>query len=170
MKLSSLALTLALRRIVVGVAMLGAALTVSRSHAAPASPAPVPYHQVVDCIWQGSSSSQDHTDIVLPAIPAGKRLVIESISLYGVVPAGQSAVALLRGVPVVGNTDQFFHNLSLQKQGTFGGVSDVVTGTHALRLIADAKNYQHLRFEILRTGQGPGALMATVSGYLEIAP
>ncbi len=99
--------------------------------------------------------------VVLFSIPAGKRLVIESITVEVSGPTGQKGRADI--FTTVAGTSHGFR-LSLAPVGTFSG-QDIMDGTHPLRLYADPTSTVSLR-GFRNSTSGDGAFAGSVSGYL----
>ena len=96
------------------------------------------------------------------AVPASKRLVIETVTVTAVVPAGQSPLVTFSAL--VNGTGEAFR-LAVTRQGTFSG-DDVFVGTHSTRFYADSGN-SAVQGGVLRNATaGTGQLQIRVSGYL----
>lgn len=96
-------------------------------------------------------------------VPEGKRLVIESASVYVEVPRGQQVMAHITGNGPPGTTLGLQH-LVLQKQGTFDGV-DVYTANHSMLLWVGQGDGN---FHVKRSDTaGVMSVETAVVGYLE---
>ena len=97
------------------------------------------------------------------AVPAGKRLTIESASARVSLPVGQRAQANVSGNSATGVGTQY---LSLVFQGTFDG-QDVYTTTQPVRLYVNSVGGN---FQIVRTGVGRVSAEVSFVGYFENVP
>jgi hypothetical protein len=97
------------------------------------------------------------------AVPAGKRLIIESASARVRLPVGERAQASVSGNFSTGVGTQY---LSLAFQGTFDG-HDIYTTTQPVHLyVAPAGGL----FNIVRTGVGSAFAEVSFVGYFENVP
>jgi hypothetical protein len=102
-----------------------------------------------------------------PALPAGKRVVIETASLRVSLPPYQTAQAVLganvfQGAPTLAVGQLFF---TLTRRGIFGG-SDILTASQPTRLYGSGPT--PLTFAVVRDStSGTFAFELSVSGYLE---
>lgn len=104
-------------------------------------------------------------DSVSFSVPAGKRLVIEYVSLLGVVPAGQKLrvkIDAFAGGP--GS-----HQLTLSNEGSFQAGRDDYKASHLTRIYADPGTDVFLRVARNSTS-GVAGINASVSGYLVDVP
>jgi hypothetical protein len=109
---------------------------------------------------QSASSLGTLLNLGLPAVPAGKRLVIEHVTVRADVPFGRQVVCRLF-TPVQ-------HELEMGYQGTgFALNSDTYVGSQHLLAFASAGQTPVVRID--RTGNEPitMVLYASISGYLE---
>jgi hypothetical protein len=102
--------------------------------------------------------------LIFPSIPAGKRLVIETVTVRATVAAGQSATAELILVAPLPTSAAF---LSLQSQGNFSN-GTIYVGTHAVRMRVDPP--LQLQINVRRTGSGIVPIAASIYGFLEDIP
>lgn len=92
-------------------------------------------------------------------IPAGKRLVVELVTVEAYVPSGQRATRAYIGLN---------HRLTLDPQGT-ESVFDLFAGTHSMRLYIGPN--QNFSVHVYRNSSaGTGTYFVTVSGYLVDLP
>ena len=103
-------------------------------------------------------------------IPAGKRLIVETISLQVRVTPGQNVLVQMqnvRGGSLIDATVQ----LPVQKQGTFGSM-DYLTATHNVMLRLDGGQFDNeISFAVERDATtGSLELSATIFGYLVDIP
>jgi hypothetical protein len=98
------------------------------------------------------------------AVPAGKRLVIETVTVQAFVPAGQK---LLAQINLVGGGTFAQHNLMLTPQGGFNfDLLDYFAATESMRLYADQGSA--VPFSLTRSSSDANFWGGsyTVSGYL----
>lgn len=97
----------------------------------------------------------------IASVPAGKRLVIEYVSMVLLLPTGQKPSQ----AEIV--TDNFPHFLIATQQGSFG-VFDTFSVSQQVRLYADSS----VAFNVVRSANDgvDGSLTATISGYLINVP
>ena len=119
-----------------------------------------PYHELVNAGFDGGLVAIGE----LPEVPAGKRLVVEHVSILGQVPggSGQEMVATLQIMagPLVFQQ----HPLILHRQGTTSG-ADHHNASQPMRLLVDAGD--NVRFVLNRSAAvGNFGGVVAVSGYL----
>ena len=104
-------------------------------------------------------------------IPAGKRLVIETISVRVRVPSGQRVQAELQATAAVGSRATGFEcPIGVQFEGIFER-EDVFVGTHRVRLVIDRRQVSRLEFSFSRSANfSAGSFTAFLGGYLEDEP
>jgi hypothetical protein len=102
------------------------------------------------------------------AVPAGKRLIIESASARVTLPSGQRARATVSGNFPTGVGMQ---HLTLEFQGTFDG-ADVYTTTQPVRLYIQGPvgNQGTGIFSVVRNGTGNVFAEVSIAGFLEDLP
>jgi len=108
--------------------------------------------------------------VVITTVPAGKRLIIEHVSVIGSVLTGQK---LIRASIGVGNGDVIFHDLPISAQGSeFGGFRDLYIASEQVRLYADpgTQVYYFVARNNYRGSEPEGYTEATISGYLVDVP
>lgn len=110
--------------------------------------------------------SADQTFFVA-TVPAGKRLVIETVETGTNVPTGQSVIF---NVNTSLNSATITHLIAVAAQGSFESIGDTWVGTHAVRWYADPGTDVTVRFR--RSSSADKAFIGvTVSGYLvDLAP
>ena len=103
-----------------------------------------------------------------PSIPAGKRLVIETLSVTVEVDATQRARASFStsGVSTSANALQFA--IPLTSQGVFG-TREIFVGTQKVRIVVDPRFHVQPVFNVFRTGT-TGFVSGSFAGYLEDIP
>ena len=109
------------------------------------------------------SRSGDGQDTLSFTIPAGKRLVIEAISVLADVPNGQSAYFALNA-----STPFTFMFLAPQIAMPWTAVQTLVVCTHAIRMRLDAPADQDgtVTISVFRSGTGGTVFRGAISGYL----
>lgn len=133
---------------------------------------PVEVQGTVDVLNDALRTPFRHTEVVsLPdgtfartgavTLPAGKRLVIETVVASASLPGGQNAVA---AVSIPGGHNAY---LSLQSHGNFGGNTFFV-GTHPITLRIDTVQTPTINLDTGRSaGAGTGTFRVSVFGYTE---
>ncbi len=107
-----------------------------------------------------SVSPGQQYDLGAFTVPAGRRLVIEQVTVDGfTAPAGR----LLASVKTSVGGALAQHNLVMQEQGTFNGAAFLVA-SQRVRLYADPGT--DVEVYILQSDPGGSVIDATVSGYL----
>jgi hypothetical protein len=108
----------------------------------------------------------------LPVIPDGKRLIIETISVWVTVTPNQKATAFLLtgGVGTIQHLLRFA--IPLTSQGVYGSPnpSEYWTGTQKVRIVIDPRYSNQPSFNVYRTGTDIAGFLATIAGYLEDIP
>ncbi len=130
-------------------------------------PALQPWHATVNI---DLASDQASDRVIFPnvglGVPAGKRLVIETVTAQAIVPRDQTPFVTLtlavEGLGVNGFM-QAFPVVELTRMGAFDGVRDRWVATHAVRLYA---NQVSVNFSRAPGFAAPASLTATVSGHL----
>jgi hypothetical protein len=119
---------------------------------APASPAAPFQRQIFVNIDAGTTGNLNSFDV-----PAGKRLVIESVAGTVFLPAGQYVrISTIR-------TDFSLADFYLVGNPVAGQTDSVTVFNHSLKLYAD----RNVEFSVNRTGStGSGLAVLSVSGYL----
>jgi hypothetical protein len=118
--------------------------------------------------------------ISFPPLPAGKRLIIEVITVRATVPLGQNVAArlVLFPVPNSPNPSVQIADLAVQPQGTFtawnnpfpgNDYGSVYVATHTARFRVDAGRHSVV-IDVRRSGPGTASMVASVFGYLEDIP
>ena len=95
--------------------------------------------------------------VAILSVPAGKRAVIETITVQVSVPPGQTPQAELN-----------LHQLSLTRHGPFLGDGDLWTGTHSVRIYSDPEQVRAVGFARFPAA-GDASALFTITGYLENA-
>jgi hypothetical protein len=120
----------------------------------------------------GSVSGGVNGFIQVPALPSGKRLVIETISVWVQLAAGQKATAFLFvSGQLVGATvtNGSAIALPLTSQGLYGS-DEFFTGVHKVRVVVDPRINSSMSFNIYRTGTAAVPVSCSFAGYLEDIP
>ena len=112
-------------------------------------------------------TNQQDATLTFPAIPAGKRLVVESFSVRAVVPTGQSAAGWMAIEGLTTSIPGARVYMIMQLQATPGD-SAVYFATHPVTLRIDPAKHklQAIGFRSGFTGAGSFA-EANITGYLE---
>jgi hypothetical protein len=119
-----------------------------------------PYHEFA---FADPGAGDSFHRLVLPAVPAGKRLVIEAVSELAIVALDENATATLHARNIGGF--RTLHHLPVQFQGRFFG-SNIFSGSHTLQVFVEAGESPAI--SVQRSGtSGFWSVEATVSGYLE---
>ncbi len=122
-----------------------------------ASPPPVPLNVGV----VGRSAT-------LTIVPAGKRLVIEYVSVQGDVPAGQSLICRVLTGPRFAFTQDKVYILRMTDQGKFGSREEFAT-SELVRIYAEPGEI--VNADAIRSdGSETGSAVFTISGYLVDVP
>jgi hypothetical protein len=110
--------------------------------------------------------------VSLPAIPAGKRLVIEAIGVTALVAANTKATAFLTANGVSDTSNAMAIPLPLTSQGAFGLFPrEHYMGLHKVRIVIDPRYVNGAQFNVFRSGIGDIAeVTCTIIGYLEDIP
>ena len=107
------------------------------------------------------SGSADQTFFVA-TVPAGKRLVIETVETGTNVPSGQSVIFNLNTSL---NSQTITHLIAVAAQGNIPTIGDTWVGTHAVRWYTDSGADVTVRLR--RSSSAGGAFIGvTLSGYL----
>src|ERR1043166_1558171 len=116
------------------------------------------------------SDGEAGKSIFFSEVPAGKRLVIEEVSVNGYVPTGQSWQLVSLGVDHIGNTLDF--DIEVKPRGVAhfsGGGRAQFAGSQQVRLYSDPGSTP--RFVAQRnTTAGQARLVMTISGYFVDVP
>lgn len=127
----------------------------------------IPYNKLISQPLPNGSAFAGYN---FPAIPAGKRLVIETMAVIIAVPAGQSGYAEFSVNGQGPNGQAFGLPLSVSPQGTYGGESRFI-GTHKVKIIIDPRVSFGLHISVSRTSNvGVGWYNVALNGYLEDLP
>lgn len=105
----------------------------------------------------------------LPAIPAGKRLVIEAIGVAAVVKANTKATAFL----LLNGTESISLPIPLTPQGAFGlDPREHCMGLHQVRIVVDPRVVTSMQLNVFRNIDFTEAASVTCNlmGYLEDIP
>lgn len=99
------------------------------------------------------------------AVPAGKRLMIEHVSIVAHVPAksGQNVVAAVR--TRVGGQEASHFLAAASSVGTWGGM-DALVGSHGARVYADGGTQFGIGLERTVSTAGQASIRVTVSGRM----
>ena len=103
--------------------------------------------------------------VTLPAVPAGKRLVIEYVSISGTVNIGQN---VLEGRLDFGGAGGDFHAVSMPFQGQ-SPIRNYYVGSERVQMFVDAGNPPTLHVERSHNTD-PWTIHASVAGYLVDVP
>ena len=99
--------------------------------------------------------------VQFPDIPAGKRLVIESVTAQ--------LLVLKEQIPYISlSTDGFWYNVALSNIGSYAPAQNVWMATHALKLYAE--DYGWVRCARAGGGLSPFFATLSLSGYLVDLP
>lgn len=127
------------------------------------NPAREPFQRfLVEQLNDGEFSAGDRVSF---SVPAGKRLVIEYVSLLSVVPTGQKLRVKIDAF--AGGHGS--HQLTLSGEGSFQGGRDDYKASHLTRIYADPGTDVFIRVARNSTS-GIAGINASVSGYLVDVP
>jgi hypothetical protein len=112
-----------------------------------------------------SAERDPNTNVVsatLPTVPAGKRLVIEHLSVFFEVGKGQQATCVVQAPDATAGSAELFFPLSLQGQGS---LNDTYAGSQRVLIFVSAGN--GLTVTCLQNSVGGfGQMSVNASGYL----
>ena len=129
----------------------------------PVAPARTPFQETV---FAQIPSGVNTTSALVFEVPAGKRLVVEQVSLFGMTLPGNKLVAGFFSLSPGGETVSY--RIPLSDQGNITSTQHFVA-TQLTRFAVEAGHQLHA-FSQRNNEPLPSSLVATVSGYLEDEP
>ena len=124
-----------------------------------------PYQRTVS-----ASNSTDQVENLQLSVPAGKRLVVQYVSVFAEVPVGQTASAAITGQGLGNQAVSSTIRLAMPRSSTFGDAAFLI-GSQEVTLYAGPGSGSTLFAAIARSSEeGTWDAQLTVSGYLVDLP
>jgi hypothetical protein len=109
------------------------------------------------------TDGNETADAPLYTVPAGKRFVLETVSMGGALPAGQKLEAHITGEPLLGSSSQW--ELVPTDEGVFNGTVEYFQASQQERIYFEPG--EHLYADAARSNAtGAGDARFDISGYL----